>query len=87
MGDDRIPFDFRLKSHARYVDEFDTREDSRRKEEKRILLAGGMKRNEIEEFYQLDLQNSKEIVRDPKLLDESTSMNSGIFYIATGIKP
>src|SRR5487761_932642 len=87
-SDDRVPFDFRLKSHERYVDEFDAREEkNRRKEEKRILLAGGMKRNEIEEFYQLDLENSKEIVRDPKLLDESTSMNSGIFYIATGIKP
>ena len=87
-SDDRIPFDFRLKSYQRYVRNFDTKQEKRRrKEEERILYAGGMTRSEIKEFYELGLQNDKRIVENPKLLDQTTSMNGGIFYIATGIKP
>lgn len=87
-SDDRIPFDFKLKNAKEYVKDFDTAaERNRRKEDKKILLAGGMSSKEIEEFNRLSLERSKTIVENPKLLSENTSMNGGIFFIATGIKP
>jgi ubiquinone/menaquinone biosynthesis C-methylase UbiE len=87
-SDDRIPFDFKFKNLSKYMKEYDTKaERNRRKEDEKVLLAGGMSRVEIEEFNQLVLDHGKRIVEDPKLLKEITSMNGGVFYIATGIKP
>jgi ubiquinone/menaquinone biosynthesis C-methylase UbiE len=88
--DDRVPFDFRLKDHKSRVDQAQKFAGGKmsvaRIEDERIALEGGMIRKEIEEMRELYLKQSKAIVDDPKLLNDDTSMNSGIFYITTGIK-
>jgi hypothetical protein len=87
-SDDRIPFDFKLKGHVQNVKEFGTKEErNRRREDKKILLAGGLTNAEIEELNRIGLERSKRIIQNPQLLNELTSMNGGIFFIATGIKP
>lgn len=86
-SDDRIPFDFRLNAHRSFVSNFNTKKERRRRrEQRRILISGGMSGEEVDEFYKLDYERSENIVRDPKQLNALTSMNGGMFYIATGIK-
>ncbi len=85
--DDRVPLNFRLKEHVSYIQQFPKREKSAEsKEYRKIMSAGGMTSKEIADLRRLNLARSREIVEKPELLNTDTSMNSGLFYIATGVK-
>ncbi len=86
-SDDRVPRNFKLREHREYVARYRKPMDAQRKEYTRLLLAGGMRKAEIEEARRLTYGRSKRITDNPALLDQDFSLHSGIFYITTGVKP
>ncbi len=83
--DDRIPAKFKLEEHANYVRSYGKPTAAWKAREK-VMLAGGITRKEIEEMRERGYRWSKSIVDDPRRLAKDTSVNGGLFFIATGIK-
>ncbi|MDG7022954.1 MAG: hypothetical protein JRN45_00375 [Nitrososphaerota archaeon] len=57
-----------------------------REEDKRVLLAGGMTEDEVEELRKSSYERSKRMIRRPGLIAKDFAVNAGIFFITTGIK-
>lgn len=85
VADDRIPLEYKLEDFRDEVRMFEKKPKSR-EEDKRVLLAGGMTENEVEELRRLSYERSKRIIRRPELIAKDFSMNAGVFFITTGIK-
>lgn len=85
MTDDRIPLDYKLDDFREEVKRFEEKPKSA-EEDERVLQAGGMSDGEVEELRRLSCERSKRMIRRPELIPKDFSMNSGIFFITTGIK-
>lgn len=85
-SDDRVPRAFKLQAHRDYLRRVNQPHSKERKESTRILIAGGMARDEIEEMRRIANERSRRILKNPSLLDDDFSMNAGLFFIATGVK-
>jgi ubiquinone/menaquinone biosynthesis C-methylase UbiE len=85
-SDDRVPVKSKLEEHTAYVKRYKEEPSTARRAREKVMLAGGMKKDEIEEMQQLTYERSKEIVENPRLLGQDFSVNGGLFFICTGKK-
>lgn len=81
--DDRIPLEHKVKLHRNELDELRRRASYWTE----TFKAGGMNEDEIREQRELHLTYLKRLLRKPESFKADSSVNAGIFFIATGIKP
>jgi ubiquinone/menaquinone biosynthesis C-methylase UbiE len=80
--DDRIPLPHKLQMYRSELKGL--RHPSERYMES--LMAGGMTSEEIDEHDRLYMEYVKKVIKNPGFSNQDTSVNAGIFFIATGIK-
>ena len=84
-ADERIPLEYRLKQMKSSLRQYRAYLSEPSSTYAR-LSQGGMKKEDYKELVELDMTRLRKLVGNPSKMDSDFSMNSGIFFIATGVK-